>query len=55
MTANFLLYLRFGIVAAILESLPIIGMFFGFTNATGAALWAAKMEKKNQFAERTNV
>ncbi|KAK7206403.1 hypothetical protein BZA70DRAFT_276507 [Myxozyma melibiosi] len=48
-------YITFGAVAGILETLPIVGMFFSFTNVTGAALWAAKMERREQFAESTNI
>ncbi|KAK9371185.1 hypothetical protein V1509DRAFT_636862 [Lipomyces kononenkoae] len=39
-------YWTFGAVAGTLETIPLLDMFFGFTNATGAALWAAKLEKK---------
>ncbi|KAK9353957.1 hypothetical protein V1523DRAFT_425632 [Lipomyces doorenjongii] len=39
-------YWTFGAVAGVLETIPILGMFFSFTNTTGAALWAARLEKK---------
>ena len=37
-------YTSFGLVASLLEMVPIAGVFFAFTNAVGAALWAADME-----------
>lgn len=37
-------YTAFGTVATLLEMVPIAGIFFAFTNVTGAALWAADME-----------
>ncbi|KAK9475314.1 uncharacterized protein V1510DRAFT_842 [Dipodascopsis tothii] len=37
-------YLVFGSMAGLLEIVPVLGMIFYFTNITGAALWAAKME-----------
>ncbi|KAK9455168.1 hypothetical protein V1511DRAFT_510990 [Dipodascopsis uninucleata] len=39
-------YFAFGTVAGVLESIPILGLIFQFTNTTGAALWAAQMEGK---------
>lgn len=39
-------YTSFGIIAVLLEMVPIAGIFFAFTNTTGAALWAADLEKK---------
>lgn len=35
----------FGIVAVLLEMIPIAGVFFAFTNACGAALHAADLEE----------
>ena len=35
----------FGIVTVLLEMIPVAGIFFTFTNAVGAALWAVDMEK----------
>lgn len=40
-------YTAFGVVATLLEMVPIAGIFFAFTNVTGAALWAADMERKS--------
>lgn len=37
-------YTGFGTVATLLELVPIAGIFFAFTNTTGAALWAADLE-----------
>lgn len=39
-------YTAFGIVALNLELLPVIGMFFTYTNIVAAALWASEMEKQ---------
>ncbi|KAK9238123.1 hypothetical protein V1525DRAFT_124868 [Lipomyces kononenkoae] len=39
-------YWTFGAAAGVLETFPILEMFFSFTNATGAALWAVKLEKR---------
>ena len=35
----------FGIIATLLEMVPLASILFAFTNLTGAALWAADMEK----------
>lgn len=35
----------FGVVATLLEMVPVAGIFFAFTNTCAAALWAADMEK----------
>ncbi|KAI9655729.1 MAG: hypothetical protein M1821_005164 [Bathelium mastoideum] len=37
-------YTAFGVVATLLEMVPIVGVFFAFTNTVGAALWASDME-----------
>lgn len=37
-------YTSFGIVANLLELVPIAGIFFTFTNTVGASLWAADLE-----------
>ncbi|ODV63531.1 uncharacterized protein ASCRUDRAFT_21208, partial [Ascoidea rubescens DSM 1968] len=37
-------YSSFGFVALTLETIPIIGMFFTFTDVVGASLWAADLE-----------
>ncbi|KAJ8098318.1 hypothetical protein POJ06DRAFT_270291 [Lipomyces tetrasporus] len=41
-------YWTFGAAAGVLETVPLIDMFFSFTNTTGAALWAVTMEKKER-------
>lgn len=38
-------YTGFGIVATLLEMVPVLGIFFTFTNTVGAALWAADLER----------
>lgn len=38
-------YTSFGTIAVLLEMVPIAGILFAFTNVTGAALWAADLEK----------
>lgn len=43
-------YTSFGVVAVLLEMVPFAGIFFQFTNATGAALWAADEERKRTTA-----
>ncbi|KAI1101640.1 hypothetical protein F4804DRAFT_335056 [Jackrogersella minutella] len=40
-------YTTFGLVATLLEMIPIASMFFAFTNTVGAALWAADIEQRN--------
>ncbi|KAM0322677.1 hypothetical protein ACHAQA_009267 [Verticillium albo-atrum] len=40
-------YTAFGLVATALELIPFASMFFTFTNAVGAALWAADIETKD--------
>lgn len=37
-------YTAFGIVATVLEMVPLASIFFTYTNAVGAALWAADIE-----------
>ncbi|KAI9889260.1 MAG: hypothetical protein M1814_005635 [Vezdaea aestivalis] len=37
-------YTSFGVVASLLELVPIASILFSFTNTVGAALWAADME-----------
>jgi hypothetical protein len=39
-------YTGFGTVATLLELVPVAGIFFAFTNTTGAALWAADLESR---------
>ncbi|KAI2781391.1 hypothetical protein F4815DRAFT_467507 [Daldinia loculata] len=40
-------YATFGTIATVLEMIPIVSIFFAFTNTVGAALWAADIEQKN--------
>ena len=37
-------YLGFGIAANLLESIPILSLFFMFTNTIGAAIWVSTIE-----------
>lgn len=37
-------YTAFGLVATLLEMIPVASMFFTYTNTVGAALWAADIE-----------
>ncbi|GAM87041.1 hypothetical protein ANO11243_050620 [Dothideomycetidae sp. 11243] len=43
-------YTSFGVVATLLEMVPVVGVLFAFTNATGAALWASDLEKQSSTA-----
>ncbi|GAB7359564.1 hypothetical protein MBLNU230_g6752t1 [Neophaeotheca triangularis] len=43
-------YTSFGVPAVLLETIPIAGIFFAFTNTCGAALWAADMEQNESTA-----
>ncbi|KLU91822.1 hypothetical protein MAPG_10771 [Magnaporthiopsis poae ATCC 64411] len=38
-------YTAFGVVANLLEMVPVASMLFSFTNTVGAALWAADVEE----------
>ncbi|KAH7316465.1 hypothetical protein B0I35DRAFT_479306 [Stachybotrys elegans] len=40
-------YTGFGLVATLLEMIPLASIFFTYTNAVGAALWAADIEAMN--------
>ncbi|KAI1452597.1 hypothetical protein F4805DRAFT_446819 [Annulohypoxylon moriforme] len=40
-------YTTFGTIATLLEMIPVLSMFFTFTNTVGAALWAADIEQGN--------
>lgn len=42
-----LMYRQFGITAALLSAVPVASWGFAFSNAVGAALWAADMEKRS--------
>ncbi|UKZ76718.1 hypothetical protein TrVFT333_004427 [Trichoderma virens FT-333] len=37
----------FGVVATLLEMIPVVSIFFSYTNTVGAALWAADIEMQN--------
>lgn len=50
--ANTAQYIGFGIVANFLLAIPLLGLFFMFTNAVGAALWAVSIERKSQQKSR---
>jgi hypothetical protein len=39
---------RFGTVALTLQLVPVLSMLFLMTTATGAAMWAADLEKQRQ-------
>ncbi|KIM47079.1 hypothetical protein M413DRAFT_440613 [Hebeloma cylindrosporum] len=41
-------YTRFGTVALALQYIPVLSMLFLLTTATGAALWAADLEKERR-------
>ncbi|KAK5109573.1 hypothetical protein LTR62_006924 [Meristemomyces frigidus] len=38
-------YASFGVVATLLETVPIVGIVMAYTNACGAAMWAADLEQ----------
>ncbi|UKZ67783.1 uncharacterized protein TrAtP1_008941 [Trichoderma atroviride] len=40
-------YASFGVVATLLEMIPVVSVFFSYTNTVGAALWAADIESQN--------
>jgi uncharacterized protein involved in cysteine biosynthesis len=48
-------YTGFGLPAVLLEMIPFIGVFFAFTNAVGAALWAADIEDGNPKPETAKL
>ncbi|KAL9114908.1 MAG: hypothetical protein Q9227_001151 [Pyrenula ochraceoflavens] len=39
-------YTGFGVAAFLLEMVPVVSLVFSFTNAVGAALWAADIERQ---------
>ena len=43
-------YTKFGAVALALQYVPVLSMLFLLTTATGAALWAADLEKERRAA-----
>jgi len=42
-------YRLFGFAAALLESIPIVGLMFTISNRVGAAMWAHDLEKMQHF------
>lgn len=44
--ANSGAYMGFGIASTLLEQIPILSIFFMFTNTIGASLWAVSIEHK---------
>ncbi|KAL6858047.1 hypothetical protein ACO1O0_005494 [Amphichorda felina] len=38
----------FGLVATLLEMIPVASMFFTYTNTVGAALWAADIDANGE-------
>ncbi|PSN70038.1 hypothetical protein BS50DRAFT_303194 [Corynespora cassiicola Philippines] len=48
-------YTSFGVPAVLLELVPVLGIFFAFTNTVGAALWAADIEQNNDSGESTTA
>lgn len=44
-------YMGFGIVANFLESIPILSIFFMFTNTIGAAIWVIDIEQEIKIKE----
>jgi len=46
-------YTSFGIVATLLELVPVASILFSFTNTVGAALWASDLEKHGKSAGTT--
>ncbi|KAF2131888.1 hypothetical protein P153DRAFT_364366 [Dothidotthia symphoricarpi CBS 119687] len=48
-------YASFGVPAVLLELVPIVGIFFSFTNTVGAALWAADMEQGRQSGQSSTA
>jgi len=49
-------YRAFGFCAALLEDLPIVGVFFSVSNRIGAAMWAHDLEKRqHEVAQRKGL
>ncbi|KAG6827571.1 hypothetical protein H0H92_011264 [Tricholoma furcatifolium] len=42
-------YRQFGLAAALLEGIPIIGLIFTISNRVGAAMWAHDLEKRQHY------
>ena len=47
-------YISFGMVALVLDLVPLVSVIFSFTNTAGSALWAAKMEKQTRNGKPDN-
>lgn len=45
-------YMGYGFVANLLDSIPILNLFFMFTNAIGSALWVVSIEEQIKEIER---
>lgn len=45
-------YPSFGVVAVLLELVPVASILFAFTNTVGAALWASDMERSDTTAPK---
>lgn len=48
-------YRSFGFAAALLESIPLMGMFFSISNRVGAAMYAHDLEKRQQLIRSGKV
>lgn len=46
-------YTAFGAVGLVLNMVPFLGLVFGLTTTVGAALWANKLEKKDESLRRS--
>lgn len=47
-------YTGFGIVALVLQLVPVASMLFLLTTATGSALWVVKLEEKRRLISNTD-
>ena len=47
-------YISFGMVALVLDLVPLVSVIFTFTNTAGSALWAAKMENETRGGKPDN-
>lgn len=48
-------YTAFGLVATLLEMVPVASMFFNYTNTVGAALWAADIDSMDSSMTNENA
>lgn len=48
-------YRSFGLAAALLESVPILGMAFSISNRVGAAMYAHDLEKRQQMVRAGQI